>query len=167
MNAIVSVTQDWGIGYKGNLLVRNREDMRFFREHTMGGTVLCGRTTFESFPGGALKGRENVVLTRDMSYSPAGATVVHSPEEAMASLARHDPDDVWLIGGAEVYRQLLPHCTRAYVTMHRTQVPADAFFPNLDEDPQWTCESELPWQETSEGIPFSFRTYVRNPMPGN
>ena len=69
MNAIVSVTSDWAIGNEGGLIVRNRADMRRFVSLTMGGTVLMGRTTFESFPGGPLKGRRNVVVTRDRQYA--------------------------------------------------------------------------------------------------
>lgn len=141
MNAIVSVTRDWGIGNGGRLLVHNPVDMRYFREKTMGGTVVCGRTTFESFPGGALKGRRNVVLSGDRGYVAKGAEVVHSIEEARATIERDEPDSVWLIGGERVYAQLLPWCDRAYVTANDVIVPADAYFPNLEEAPEWVLES--------------------------
>lgn len=160
MNAIVSVTSDWGIGLKGGLLVRNRTDMRFFRQTTMGGTVICGRKTFLSFPGGALKGRRNIILTRNHAFSADNAEVIHSVEELQTSIADIDPSNVWLIGGASVYEALLPHCTRAYVTMNHTQLPADTWFPNLDTDDAWYLEETRPGGTTDDGIPFEFRIYL-------
>ncbi|MDO4796385.1 MAG: dihydrofolate reductase [Coriobacteriales bacterium] len=160
MNAIVSVTQDWGIGHEGSLLVRNPADMRFFRQTTMGGTVLCGRKTFESFPGGALKGRRNIVISRDAKYGPSGAEVAHSPQEALELVAGEDPERVWLIGGASIYEQFLPSCTRALVTRHKIVVEADAYFPNLDESDQWELVSTSAWDTTPSGVPFAFAEYV-------
>lgn len=161
MKAIVSVTKDWGIGLAGNLLVRNPDDMKFFREQTMGDTVVCGQTTFMGFPGGPLKGRRNVVLSIDPAFEAEGADVVHSLDEALAAVATDDPDHVWLIGGESVYRQLLPHCTHALVTKNDVMLPADAFFPNLDEDPTWHVESEVAGGVTKDGVVFSFVTYAR------
>jgi len=162
MNAIVAVCQDWGIGHEGGLLVRNRDDMRFFVEHTTGGTVIMGRTTLESFPGGRpLKNRRNIVLTRNPSYAQEGVEPVHSVAEALAAVEGDDPDKVWVIGGASVYRQLLPHCDRVFVTKNGCQRPADVFFPNLDEDPAWVIEDLSDEGETDEGVPFIFVTYHR------
>ena len=173
MNAIVSVTRDWGIGLEGQLAVSNRADMRHFvrltcsgrlpREAADGevlGTVVMGRKTFQSFPSGALKARRNIVVTRDPSYVAPGSEVAHSLDEALSMVAAANPDTVWLIGGESLYRQLLPHCTRAFVTKNDVLVPADAFFPNLDDDPSWQVESIEPGGVTDEGVPFSFVTYV-------
>lgn len=172
MNAIVSVARDWGIGLDGGLAVANRADMRRFVQLTCGGrrpkdaapgevlgTVVMGRKTFQSFPGGALKARRNIVITRDEGFAAEGAEVVHSVEEALALVAECDPESVWLIGGESVYRQLLPHCSRAYVTMNDVVVPADAFFPDLDEDPSWKCIAREEGGITDEGVPFSYLTY--------
>ena len=159
MNAIVSVTRDWGIGLKGALVVRNRDDMRFFRQTTMGGTVLCGRATFQSFPGGALSGRRNVVLTRDPNFVAEGAEVVHSVEEALAAVAADDPDRVWLIGGESVYRAMLGFCSQAYVTMNDIRCEVDARFPDLDQHADWQLERALGTGITSAGIPYEFRLY--------
>lgn len=161
MNAIVSVTLDWGIGYKGNLLVRNPIDMRFFKDHTMGGTILCGRTTFQSFPGGALKGRRNIVLSQDPTFLAQDAEVARSLDQALKLVGTEDPDSVWLIGGERIYRQLLPYCTRALVTKNDVILPADAFFPNLDIDPTWRAESTQAGGTTKSGFNFEFVTYVR------
>ena len=159
VNAIVSVTRDWGIGHRGHLLVRNKADMRFFRETTMGGTVLCGRTTFQTFPGGALKGRRNVVLTRDEGFAAPGVEVVHGIEDALAAVAVDDPERVWLIGGQSVYAALIDACERAYVTKNDVLVPADAFFPNLDQSPSWELEQTLGEDTTPEGVAFEFCVY--------
>ena len=161
MNAIVSVTSDWAIGNEGGLIVRNRADMRRFVSLTMGGTVLMGRTTFESFPGGPLKGRRNVVVTGDRQYAlrHEGVECAHSLDEALDLVAADDPDTVWLIGGESLYRALLAHCDRCFVTRNRVVVAADAFFPDLDADPSWELESVEEGGETSEGIRFDFATY--------
>lgn len=170
MDAIVSVTRGWAIGKNGALLVRNRDDMRRFVALTTGGTVLMGRKTYESFPKGPLKGRRNVILTRDRDYEPphtreplpegTSVVLVHSIEEALAATS-HDTK-VWLIGGASVYRALLPLCERCYVTKNDVDAPnADAYFPDLDENHGWEVESLDRGGTTSAGIPFEFVTYRR------
>lgn len=159
LNAIVAVTDNWGIGNKGQLLVRNKADMHRFVDLTMGGTVLMGRNTFESFPGGALKGRRNVVLTSRACCEAPGIECVHSMDEAILTVASDDPDKVWLIGGERVYRELLGSCSRAYVTRNHILREADAFFPNLDELPNWQVEATEPGGVTKTGIEFDFVTY--------
>ncbi|MDI9591360.1 MAG: dihydrofolate reductase [Acidobacteriota bacterium] len=161
MNAIVSVTSDWAIGNQGALLVRNPADMRRFVGLTMGGTVLMGRATFEGLPSGPLKGRRNVVVTSDPSYGLAhgGIEVAHSPSQALSLVERDDPDAVWLIGGARLYRALLGHCTRCHVTRNHTLVPADAYIPDLDADPAWELERVEGGGVTAEGVPFDYATY--------
>ncbi len=161
MNAIVSVTDDWGIGCQGHLLVRNPADMQFFRRTTMGGVVLCGRKTFESFPGGALEGRRNIVITRNEAFRPTDAEVAHSVQEALALVSHEDPNRVWLIGGAAVYEQLLPHCAYALVTRHRVVLEADSFFPDLDASDQWELVRSSDVETTPSGIPFAFTEYRR------
>ncbi|MCH4084313.1 MAG: dihydrofolate reductase [Coriobacteriaceae bacterium] len=162
MNAIVAVCDDWGIGLEGQLLVHSRADMHRFVELTMGCTVVMGRRTLASFPGGPLKGRRNVVVTHDPASLPEGVVGVTSPEAALAAVAGEDPSRVWLIGGESVYRALLPHCARAYVTKFDVTLPADAFFPNLDEDPAWRVESVEEGGVTKRGKAFSFVTYAHD-----
>ena len=166
LNVIVAVCDDWGIGIGGGMLVDNRADMRHFVRHTKGHTVLMGRKTLESFPGGQpLKGRRNVIITRDPEFAREGVEVAHSVDEALAMVA--DDPEVWLIGGGMIYRELLPLCTRAEITKNHCVRPADTFFPNLDEDPTWhvaDCASrddEGNPLVTPEGVPFEFVTYTR------
>jgi dihydrofolate reductase len=148
------------------MLVDNRADMRHFVRHTKGHTVLMGRKTLESFPGGQpLKGRRNVVITRDPGFAREGVDVAHSIDDALAMVA--DDPEVWLIGGGMIYRELLPLCTRAEITKNHCVHPADTFFPNLDEDPTWHVASSAARDDegnplvTPEGIPFEFVTYTR------
>ena len=159
MRAIVAVTRDWGIGCEGRLLVRNAADMRRFRELTTGGTVVMGRVTFQGLPGGALPKRRNVVVTANEGFSAEGVEVAHSLEEALTLVAADNPDAVWLIGGGRLYRELLPSCTEAVVTLNDTVERADTFFPDLDADPSWRLSGIEGTGTTKAGIAYEFRRY--------
>ncbi|WP_028264085.1 dihydrofolate reductase [Atopobium fossor] len=160
MRAIVAVTSNWAIGCKGNLLISNKADMQHFVQHTKDGTVIMGRTTLESFPGAnPLPKRRNIVLTHDTNWSCKGAEVVHSVSEALTAASTDNPDKVWCIGGMSVYEQLLRYCDEVIVTMHDIIVPADAYFPNLDEDPHWMITASSEKFNTPSDISFRFVTY--------
>ena len=159
MRAIVSVDIEWGIGRDGRLAVRNREDMRRFRELTWGGTVVCGASTFATFPPGGLPGRRNVVLSS--SSSLPGAEVARGVDEALSLVSSDDPDRVWLVGGASVYRQMLGFCDEVLVTRNYASGGADAFFPNLDRSDAWVLRLASPVFETDEGVPFRYLSYSR------
>lgn len=165
LKAIVAVCEDWGIGLGGDMVVSNRADMRHFVRCTKGHPVIMGRRTLDSFPGGRpLKDRRNIVLTRDGSFCRAGVEVVGSLDEALAAV--DGEGEAWVIGGAQVYRQLLPVCREAVVTKTECVHPADSFFPDLDADPAWevACEGErqiIQAGEGDEGIAFRFVTYRR------
>lgn len=159
MNAIVSVTREWGIGKDGSLIVPNRADMRRFVQLTRGCTVVMGRATYQSLPGGPLKGRRNVVLTRAVDFPAEGIELAHSVEECRSLLAGEDEERVWLIGGAQLYRTLLGSCRRAYVTKNDVSAEADAFFPDLDADPDWLLVGSDGGGRTDEGVAYEFLTY--------
>ena len=158
MIAIVAVERGWGIGMEGKLLLRNPADMKRFKERTMGHPVILGRKTLESFPGGKpLPGRDNLVLSRTRETAPEGVRLFRDVDSLLAAA----PEDSFVIGGGEVYRQMLPFCDEAQVTYVDAALEADAFFPNLDDDRSWQlAESEGPY-ETPTGQPFWFRTYRR------
>lgn len=162
MKAILSADKNWGIGYKGSLLIHIPSDMKFFREKTEGHVVIMGRKTLESLPAGQpLVNRTNVVLTRDKNYkAPAGVVVVHGVEELRSLYSDWDQDDLYVIGGGSVYEALLPWCDTAYVTKIDYAYQADTFFPNLDERPEWkkVWESE---EQTCFDIEFAFTRYER------
>lgn len=109
MNIIVAADENWAIGNKGDLLVRIPSDHKHFREETTGKVVVLGRRTLETFPQGMpLQNRTNIILTHDPGYRVKGALTAHSVEELMKLLQAYDDQDVYVIGGDSVYRQLLP-----------------------------------------------------------
>lgn len=161
MNCIAAVDENWGIGKGGKLLVSIPADMKFFRETTLGKTVIMGRKTLDSFPGGQpLKRRRNICLTRDLSFMREGVEVVHSVEEALALVAEEEADKVFVIGGETVYRQFLPYCEKAYITAIEYAYAADAHFPNLDRDAAWECVSESE-EGTYFDLTYVFKTYEK------
>lgn len=158
-HAIVAVCDDWGIGKNGDMLVRNREDMRSFVRRTKSHTVLMGRKTLESLPGAKpLTDRRNIVVSRDKSYAPKGVEMARSIDEGIELAGE---DEVWVIGGGQVYEALLPRCSEAIVTKNHCLREADTFFPNLDEDPSWNVAKIEDGGVTASGVPFEFVTYRR------
>lgn len=159
MKAIVAVDQNWGIGCKGKLLVSIPADMKSFRSTTLGKVVVMGRKTLESFPNGApLKDRVNIVLTKNTNFEKQGVVVVHSVEELHEELKKYNSDDVYVIGGAAIYSQLIDECDTAYVTKIDYTYEADAYFPNLDEKENWEVAVEGE-EETYYDLEYYFMTY--------
>ncbi len=161
MKMIVCVSENYGIGNKGELLFSLPPDMKFFRETTLGKTVVMGRGTLDSFPGGKpLKNRTNVVLTRDKNFEREGAVVFNSKEDVLSYLKQFDTDDVYIIGGAQIYALFRPDCNEALVTKVKKEKECDAFFFDIDNDKEWSLESESECME-HEGLEFSFCKYIR------
>ena len=161
MNLIVAVDENWGIGKNGELLVRIPNDQKFFREETTGKVVVLGRKTMETFPGGRpLKNRQNIILSTKADYKVEGAVVVHSIEELLEELKQYPTEDVYIIGGDSVYKQMLPYCDVAHVTKIDMSYDADAFHPNLDNDSEWeiTAESD---EQVYFDLTYHFVKYER------
>jgi len=161
MNAIVAVTQNWGIGCKGKLLHSIPADMRHFKSLTEGKIVVMGHETFKSLPGcRPLSNRLNIVLSANKALTIEGATICNCLNELENFLQTQNSNDVFVIGGQAVYEQLLEKCTHAYITKIHTQATADTFFPNIDALPQWQLENESAL-EYYEGVSYRFCTYVQ------
>lgn len=159
MKLIVAVDQNWGIGYKGNLLLRIPEDMRFFKEKTLNHVVIMGRGTYESLPGPKpLPDRVNIVLSKNLSDNRV--TVCRSLSELLETAEQYRPKELYVIGGESVYSLLLPYCTEAYITRIRQVFPADKHFKNMEEDPAWQLVSESEWKYYGD-IPYKFTTFKR------
>lgn len=161
MNLIVAVDNNWAIGNKNELLIRIPNDHKHFREETMGKVVVLGRKTLETFPQGLpLKNRTNIILSKDADYKVKDAVVVHSVEELLEELKQYDEEDIYIIGGESVYRQLLPYCNVAHITKIDHAYEADSYFPNLDEDDEWeiTADSD---EQTYFDIAYQFLKYER------
>jgi dihydrofolate reductase len=157
MNLIVAVDQNWAIGKGGDQLVYISEDLKRFKALTTGHPVILGRKTLATFPGGRpLKGRRNLVLSTNPNYTVENAEVLPTVD-ALLEIA---PEDAFVIGGESVYRALLPYCHTAFVTKIDALFPADRFFPNLDEDPNWTLVEQSEELE-QDGLKFRYLTYTR------
>ncbi|MBR3847754.1 MAG: dihydrofolate reductase [Oscillospiraceae bacterium] len=160
MNLIVAVDRGWGIGKDGGLLYSIPEDMKFFRTMTAGKTVIMGRATLESLPGGRpLPKRRNIILSRTLS-EVEGAEVCKTPEEIAELLSDTPGDDIFVIGGESVYRDMLPYCDTAYITKIEAEKEADRHLVNLDEAPEWKIAYRSPMKE-HEGTYFAFLTYKK------
>ena len=158
MEAIVAVYSDWGIGAGGTQPVVVKADRRHFREVTDGSAVIVGRKTLADFPGGKpLKNRVNIVLTKQ-DIEIEGAIVVHNLEDAVAEAEKHGR--VFVIGGASVYEEFMPHINRVYITKIESTPHSDAFFENLDASESWHITD--PGEELEEdGLRYRFITYER------
>ncbi len=164
MKAIVAVDSNWGIGYKGSLLLRIPEDMKFFKEMTLGKVVIMGRETFESLPGKEpLKDRVNIVLSTKEGYGGDRITLCNSLDGILREIKKYKTEDVFVIGGESVYTQLLPFCTEAYITKIENKHTADKFFPGLDKDEAWEAVSTSDLQVYKD-VDYRFVKYINNKL---
>lgn len=158
MKAILHADREWGIGKKNGLMFSIPADMKFFRETTTGNVVVMGSNTLKSFPGGnPLKNRTNIVLYPD-GEKRDDCIVVGSLDELFAELKKYDPEKIYVIGGAMMYKTLLPYCTEVLVTKVDAVGGADAYFENLDENPNFELVYESEPTETN-GYKIQFTTY--------
>ncbi len=161
MNCIVAVDENWAIGYKNELLVRIPADQKFFRQETTGKVVVLGRKTLETFPQGRpLPNRTNIIVSTKPDYEVKDAIVVHSIEELLEELKKYDTNDVYIIGGDSIYKQMLPYCDTAHVTKIDRVYEADTYFPNLDEMEEWeiTADSD---EQVYFDLTYHFLKYER------
>jgi dihydrofolate reductase len=139
--AIVHADKEWGIGKGNDMMFSLPKDMKFFRETTMGHTVVMGGNTLRSFPNQKpLKNRTNIVLSRGQVRDDC--VIVRSYEDLKNELKARKNEDIYIIGGGEVYKTLLPYCDFALVTKVDAVGGAEVFFPNLDEDSDFVCVDE-------------------------
>lgn len=143
MNLIAAVDNNWAIGNKGQLLVRIPNDHKMFRNETLGKVVVLGRKTLETFPNGLpLQQRTNIILSTDKNYKVNGATVVNSIDMLLKELEKYNSEDVYIIGGESIYRQMLEYCDVAHITHIDHEYEADAYFPNLQQEKDWEVSEE-------------------------
>ncbi len=136
-------------------------DMRHFKNLTMGHTMILGRKTFESIGSRPLPGRPLVVITRREIDAPAGVRVVRSLDEALAAAREDGEDEVFVAGGAEIYREALPRTDRMYLTRIGEEFPGDTFFPAFNPS-AWRVVSEKHHEAHGENpYPYTFQTLDR------
>ncbi len=162
MNLIVNVSENWAIGKGNSLLFHLSQDMKFFKTHTTEKTIVMGRKTLESLPGGnPLPNRKNIVLTQNSNFTKDNVLVMHSIDELLCNIDTENSDDIYVIGGETIYRALLPYCKKAFVTKVMTNADdADAFMVNLDTHPDWEITDESSTM-TEKDYSFKFITYTR------
>ena len=161
MNIIAAVDNNWAIGNQGSLLVSIPSDQKMFRQMTTGKVIVYGRKTLETFPQGQpLTGRTNIILSSDMKYQVRGAQVVHSLEELLEVLRGYESEDVYIVGGESVYRQMLPYCDTAHITKVDYIYEADTHIMDFDKLDDWkvTARSD---EHTYFDICYEFVRYQR------
>lgn len=159
MNFIVAVDNNWGIGAKNGLLYDIKGDMRYFRENTINKVVVMGENTLLSFPNSApLKNRVNIVLSENDDFKVENAIVVHNKVQLFKELKKYNDNEIFIIGGAYVYRQFYPYCRYGYITKINASKPAEKFFDNLDIDKNWKV-IERGETNIENGIEYTFCKY--------
>ena len=157
IRAILHADRNWGIGRQNALMFSLPGDMKFFRETTKGKVVVMGLNTLRSFPEGKpLKNRTNIVLCPEDAGE--GVISVHSLDELLREVKKYPAEDVYVIGGASVYRLLIPYCTEVLVTRVDAVGGADTFVPDLDADANFALVAESEPVEDN-GYMIRFCTY--------
>jgi dihydrofolate reductase len=156
ISIIVAVAKNNGIGMDNKLLCRIPGDMKRFRQITTGHTVIMGKNTFLSLPGGPLKKRKNVVITDNHQDCFEGCVTVFSIDEAIDECDENR--ESFVIGGASVYRQFLPHASRLYLTLVNKTFKADTFFPELNREEWLEISREVP--EDDVKLDFNYEYIV-------
>ena len=155
VSIIAAVGKNYELGKNNELIWHFKEDMKFFKETTMGSTVIMGRKTFESLPK-ALPNRVNILITSNLAYKAEGALVAGSIAEAMEMA---QGEEVFIIGGAEIYRQFLPVADKIYLTEIEAECDtADTFFPRFDKS---LYKAETIAEKEENGIKFSHIIYTK------
>ena len=155
---ILNADRNFGIGKRNGLLFSLPLDMKYFRETTKGHVVCMGENTLISFPGSKpLKNRTNIVLSQDPTHNYEGVVNVHSFEDFLQKIKEYSlKEDVYIIGGASIYRQTLPYVDQVLLTKVDADGGAEVFFPNLDTNPDFECVDEgTPMMDGDVSIRFT------------
>jgi dihydrofolate reductase len=160
ISAIVAVDNNWGIGFNGNLLEHIPEDLKYFKELTSGHCVMMGRKTWDSLPKKPLPNRKNYIISNSQ---PAilGDNIIRFQMDDAITFLNYVWEDVFIIGGGAIYKELLPYCDRVYVTkIFKDHDQIDTYFPNLDESDEWApaMQSAL---HTYKDLTYQFWQYDR------
>lgn len=163
MNIILAADRNWAIGKDNDLLIHLPGDLKYFKKMTTGKTVIMGRKTLESLPGGKpLPNRRNIILTRADDFQVSGAEVLNSIEDVLYLIKSGDlkSDEAVVIGGADIYKQMMPHCDKFYITKIDAELPADRYFVDLDQ----VDGLEITWSgpiEEYKGTKYQYVLYER------
>jgi dihydrofolate reductase len=160
LSIVVAASANNVIGKDNRLLWHLPNDMKFFKNTTWALPVIMGRKTYESL-GKALVGRTNIVITRQEDWKAEGVKTVRSLEEAMRAAEDTDAKEAYIIGGGEIYEQVLPITNKVYLTRVHTKVDGDTFFPELKEN-EWRLLSQLDFKaDARHKFDYSFQVWSR------
>ncbi|MEN3332568.1 MAG: dihydrofolate reductase [Blastocatellia bacterium] len=160
VSLLVAMDERRGIGKQGRLPWRLSTDMKRFRQLTMGHHIVVGRKTFESI-GKPLAGRQMIIVTRDRDYKAAGCFTVHSITDAIELAHARGEAELFICGGAEVYRETLDLAERIYLTQVHADCDADTFFPEFNRDDWLETASERHAADEKNEYPFTFVVLVK------
>lgn len=158
ISIIVAASANNVIGVQGQLPWRLPDDLKRFKQLTMGKPIVMGRLTWESISR-PLPGRQNIVLTRQAEFAADGCDVVTSPADALAVAA--NAEEIMIIGGSQVYELFLPKAVRLYMTRVHTEIEGDAFFPEIDSDTWQLVDCASHEADAANEFAFDFRIYER------
>ena len=156
---VVARARNGVIGKDNAIPWRIPEDMRRFKAITMGKPLVMGRKTWDSLPKKPLPGRTNIVVTRDKNFTAEGAVVVHSVDDAIARAETENPDEIAVIGGAEIYAALLPRATRIHLTEVDADIEGDTTMPGVDSREWRELDREV--HTTPDGLRYAYVTLER------
>jgi dihydrofolate reductase len=158
ISIIAAVSEDFGIGRNNDLLWYIPEDLERFKRLTYGKTVIMGKKTWESLPRKPLPGRKNIVISDSPGDRIENAVTAFSIEDALNKSGQ--AEEIFIIGGASIYRQFMPYAGRLYLTHVHMNKPADVFFPEIDTR-RWKVVEREEHRNNTEGIPYSYVVYDR------
>lgn len=165
MNFIVAVASDYAIGKDNDLLFSLPSDLRYFKEKTTNKIVVMGERTYHSLPKRPLPNRINIVLSNNLDFNDDGIIIVRSIPELLEEVKKYNSEDVFVMGGASVYNQLMDYCTYAYITKVNKITQADTFINNIDNMSDWQIISSSD-SMIENGLEFKFVVYKNsNPLP--
>ena len=158
ISIIVAASTNDVIGVRGELPWKISDDLKRFKALTLGNPIVMGRRTFESI-GRPLPGRQNIVITRQADYDAQGCDVAGSPADALRLAG--SADEIFIIGGSEIYSLFLPKASRLYLTRVHTEIDGDAFLPDIREQDWQLTQTEAHEANDVNQFAFEFRTYAR------
>lgn len=162
ISIIVAIAEDYGIGYKNELLWHIPEDLKRFKKLTIGHTIIMGKKTWESLPKKPLPGRKNIVITDDTLEIFELCITAYSIKDAISKCG--DDDEIFIIGGGSIYKQFMPVADRLYITHIHKKAPAEIYFPFIDPDVWEPIEREEHSTMGIDDIPYTYIIYQRKKM---
>ena len=160
ISLLFAMDQNRGIGYENDMPWHLPRDLRFFKEKTTNQIIVMGRKTLDSM-NGALPNRDNVVLTRDKAFKAKDVTVLHSVEELKELADKHSEQEIFIIGGSEIFSQTLNIADRIYMTYIEETFPADRFFPDFPLEEWQETKREKGMKDEKNPYDYYFIQYDR------